>query len=275
MLSRMLVAASVFILLYSLPAFAQPAVKIQPSPITAYDENMSRAYHEYINDLELASKEFLLQTELTLEEERISIEDASHNLLIGNWMSAKAFAQSNGDAQKRGEFMQSASTLYGGYNQAMSQSFGQTNQSLSQLWGTFLQNRQVSLQEILQRSSESYQKLSQTASALTGKTLAPDINRSIVFYTSQAPATKAQIEEAFDKQVNQARAAYRDSINKALVQWKQSVKHDSTVWNPSISDQGKIRRANRDWLISSHDALDDLRSAFKSALRKYRLQIAE
>lgn len=275
MLNRMLIAVSLFVLLYSLPVSAQPTGKIQPSPITAYDENMSRAYQEYLNDMELASKEFLLQTELTLEEERISIEDTSHNLLMGNWMSAKTFALSNGDAQKRGEFMQSASTIYSGYSQSMRQSFGQTNQSLSQLWGAFLQSRQVSLQEVLQRSSESYQKYSQLVSALTGKSAAPDINRSIVFYTSPKPATKAQIEEAFDKQVDQARAAYKDSMNKALVQWKQSVKHDTAGWNPSISDQGIIRRANRDWLISSHDALDDLRSAFKSALRKYRLQTAE
>jgi hypothetical protein len=87
-----------------------------------------------------------MQIDLSIAEEEINIMDAAHTLAISDLLASKSFAASNGDAQKKNEFLQSINAASSVLNQADSQAVQVANQNLSQSFSITMQQRSTALQ---------------------------------------------------------------------------------------------------------------------------------
>jgi hypothetical protein len=69
--------------------------------------------------------------------------------------------------------------------------------------------------------------------------------------------------------------AFKQAVSEATAAWRQAV---AAAARPNADPEGAdraLRQANRKWLVTVLDALEDYRSAGRSILRRYQLGIEE
>jgi hypothetical protein len=187
-------------------------------------------------------------------------------------MAAKVYADSATNPQRKAEFAQALNTNYGTYSQTNAQAIQTAIQTLSQAWNTLNQARGAAQQVFAQSAGEAVQILNQTMPTYTGRSA--DISDFLIEPGPAIPLQNAQADESFRKSVDQARSTFEASIERATTQWKQSIKQQANETDGAI-DQDQFRKINRQWSTATLDAMDDLRSAFKTALRRFRLQVID
>lgn len=254
---------------------AKPVPVMDVIPADRMDAKMAAAICRQLDELDISYKDNQLRNEVVLAEEKINLTDALHNLIVTDWMALKAYSNSPADNQRRNEFTQTLSSALNAYNQSSNQASNNGNSGLGQQWSTFNQSRQSALQTSNQSISEVVQIFNQQMSSFEGKPKSPSITTCIKDLTPAVPQDREQVELAYNKQVNQARSEYQAAVDQATARWKASLEKTSASWDSSAPASNALRQANRDWLVSAIDALDNLRNSFKSAVTKYRLQCLE
>lgn len=244
-------------------------------PLSKWQQKMSTATRRMSDDEKVAHYDSQLQDEVALQDEQLATTDAQHALAVSVWAAAKAFSESTRDPQKRAEFVQAVNVAHSVYYQTVAQAQTLGTQNLSQQWNTLAQSRGVGLQSFGQAASEAQQTFVQTMQQFDGRIRTPDISDILVEPSAADAQVRDQAELAFTKQVNAARTTYHASIDQASAKWKQSIDSESKRWDGGKVDQADARRINRTWLDSARDALDDLRTAYRSALRKYKSQVVD
>jgi len=258
---------------------AQPPAGPGPDPAVKWQKGTRLACQQYRTELDLAWQSFLLQTEAALEEERINLDHALHERAVTVWLAAETYAESPRDPGSRSAYVQAASMAQGALAQALGQHHGAAAQALGQQLGTLQQTRSSALQTAQQNLAQSFQSFTQAMPQFEGEPEPLDLAGWLMEPTDEERQPRAEAGKALTEALEQARTAYREALAQATAAWRQTIAQETARWRNGTADQDEVRaalhKANRRWLTTGMEALEELRAAFRTAQRKYQLALEE
>lgn len=254
-----------------LVAAAALAQNVVFDPTSTLQRRSQKAAAQFDGEMSFAERKAQLGLELAAEERRLNLRNAEHERATSLWLAAEAYRQSPRDPGARQAYIQATAQTNQQFMQAMSQVFQAWSQQVSQTLQTCMQEGNGALQAGNTELNAAWQSFAQTM---------PNFDKEVgeVMLDDLQPAAQAQqatdASKALETALKAARDKYAAAQKEATAAWAQAAQQCLVAFrNRQLAEElavAQLRKANRVWLTTMTDALDELRSSSRAALRKYQ-----
>ncbi len=249
---------------------AQGGAPVAFDPTNTLQRRTQMASLQFEGELAVAEQKAQLGMELAAEERRLNVRNAARERATTIVVASEVYRQSARDPQARQMYIQAVGQANQQYQQAIGQAYQTWAQVTNQTLQTCLQEGQTALQVSNTELSTAWQSFAQTMPNFDKEPGEASLEELQPADSQpggeQAKALAAALKAARDKYgaaLKEADASWQQLTQQAIqgLRAKQMAEELAT---------GQLRKANRMWLTTMTDALEELRASSRAALRKYQ-----
>lgn len=252
------------------PPQAQAQNPVVLDPMVALQRRTQLASARLTGGLALAQQKVQIDLELAAEEQRLNLRNAANGRATALAVALEVYRQSARDGQARHLLVQAVSTATQQYTQGCQQAYQVWQQAVNQTLQTCIQDGSAALQPTYNEYNGALQSFAQ---AMPNFDKEPD-DLAGEFVQAGTPQPEGEAAKALATALQAARDKYAAVVKEADATWQQATrKAIQALRDKQLAEElaaSQLRRANRVWITTLMDALDEMRIASRTALRQYQ-----